>query len=149
MRAVHPTPCSTLGLVTCALAALLCSTPAAAQSPNPYQLPDRFDRTVCYWIAQNVGRTIAWARWEQDYTEAKTRAAALGQGTPDWVIALVSDWIGDAYAWRATDEQVRTWAEELGNVEDIPAAASLSRYETIAVWMRRIGRDCDARESGA
>ncbi len=137
-----------LTFAACAVA-LLASAPASADPRNPYQLPEKFDRVVCYWVAQQLGRTIAWARWEQDYTEAKTRAAGLGQGTPTWVTDVIGDWIGDAYAWRPTDEQVRTWAEELGDVGDVPRASDLTRYQTIAVWMRRIGRDCDARETGA
>jgi len=137
---------SRLALVACATAGLLASAPAAADPRNPYELPEKFDRTVCYWIAQQLGRTIAWARWEQNYPEAKTRAAGFGQGTPPWVLEVVNEWIADAYAWRATDEQVQTWAEELGDVSDVPHADELTRYQTIAVWMRRLGRDCDARE---
>ncbi len=148
MLAAPPVLRSSPFLVTCTLVALLCSFPAAADPRNPYQLPDRFDRVVCYWVAQQVGRTIAWARWEQDYPEAKTRAAGLGQGTPPWVSEVVNDWIADAYAWQATDDQVRTWAEELGDVTEVPPADRLSRFQTIAVWMRRIGRDCDTRGSG-
>lgn len=137
-----------LSLAACAVA-LLASAPASADPRNPYQLPEKFDRVVCYWVAQQLGRTIAWARWEQDYTEAKTRASGLGQGSPTWVTDVIGDWIGDAYAWQPSDEQVRTWAEELGDVADVPRAHELTRYQTIAVWMRRIGKDCDARETGA
>jgi len=133
-------------LAACAIGNLLSGTGAAADpGRNQYQFPHTFERPVCYWVAQQVGRTIAWARWEQRYPEHKTRNAGLGQGTPQWVIEVVNDWIADAYAWQATDEQVRAWAEELGDVSDVPRADQLSVYQTIAIWMRRIGRDCNAR----
>ena len=137
-------------LAACAIGCLLVGTLAAADpGRNQYRLPDTFERPVCYWVAQQLGRTIAWARWEQGFTEAKTRAAGFGQGTPQWVIGVVNDWIADAYAWQATDEQVRAWVEELGDASDVPRADQLSPYQTIAIWMRRIGRDCDAREGRA
>ncbi len=146
---MNSTTRATLSRAAGAIAAMLAFAPAAADPRNPYQLPEQFDRAVCYWVAQQVGRTIAWARWEQHYTEAKTRAVGFGQGTPAWVTEVVGDWITDAYAWQPTDEQVRVWAEELGDVAEVPHANQLTRDQTIAVWMRRIGRDCDAREAGA
>jgi len=62
------------------------------------------------------------------------------------VIDLVQGWIADAYQWRATDEQVRQWAAELGSVDNIPSAEALSVHETIAVWLRRIARSCNERD---
>jgi hypothetical protein len=61
------------------------------------------------------------------------------------MIDLVQGWIADAYEWRATDEQVLQWARELGNAEDLPHADRLTVSETIAIWMRRIARQCAAQ----
>jgi hypothetical protein len=54
----------------------------------------------------------------------------------------VQEWIADAYQWRANEEQIRQWAAELGSVDDLPSAERLSVHETIAIWMRRIARQC-------
>ncbi|MCC7547623.1 MAG: hypothetical protein IT532_07645 [Burkholderiales bacterium] len=111
-------------------------------------LLEHFDRPACYQVAQSAGRSIARARWEQHYPEAKLRSASLPQGTPEWIVAVVDDWITDAYRWVPTDGDVRAWAGELGDATAVPTAAQLSVPETIAIWMRRLGRDCDAREKG-
>jgi hypothetical protein len=100
---------------------------------------------VCHELVQDAGRMVAWARWEQGFSLEKTRSAPFPPNTPPWMVALVQDWITDAYQWQATDEQILQWASELGNVEDLPHAAQLSRHETIAIWMRRIARQCTAR----
>ncbi len=100
---------------------------------------------VCYELVQDAGRMIAWARWEKGFTLEKTRSAPFPANTPPWMVALVQDWITDAYQWQATDEQILQWASELGNVDDLPPAAQLSRHETIAIWMRHIARQCSAR----
>jgi len=102
---------------------------------------------VCYELVQDAGRMIAWARWEQGFSLEKTRAAPFPANTPPWMVALVQDWITDAYQWQATDEQILQWASELGNVDDLPHAAQLSRHETIAIWMRHIARQGTARSA--
>jgi len=102
---------------------------------------------VCYELVQDAGRMIAWARWEQGFSLEKTRSAPFPANTPPWMIALVQDWITDAYQWQATDEQILQWASELGNTDDLPHAAQLSRHETIAIWMRHIARQCNARSA--
>jgi hypothetical protein len=107
----------------------------------------QFSPTVCYELVQDAGRMIAWARWEQGFSLEKTRSAPFPANTPPWMIALVQDWITDAYQWQATDEQILQWASELGNVEDLPHPAQLSRHETIAIWMRHIARQCAARSA--
>lgn len=133
--------------------AVLSLLPAVTARADPargdQRLPASFDRPACYWVAQSAGRGIARARWELHQPEAKIRSAPLPQHTPDWIVAVVGDWITDAYRWTPTDADVRAWAEELGNAADVPPAAQLTVSETIAIWMRRIGRDCDAREKNA
>jgi hypothetical protein len=100
---------------------------------------------ACYQLVQDAGRMIAWARWEQGMAFETVRAAELRRNKPAWMIDLVQGWIADAYEWRATDEQVLQWARELGNAEDLPHADRLTVSETIAIWMRRIARQCAAQ----
>ena len=102
---------------------------------------------VCHELVQDAGRMIAWARWEQGFSLEKTRSAPFPPNTPSWKLALVQDWITDAYQWQATDEQILQWAAELGNVEDLPRATQLNRHELIAIWLRRIARQCTARSA--
>ena len=126
-------------ILCCALLA-----PAVVADPGRRQAesPQSFDRIACYDLVQREGRMIAWARWEQGYSLEKTRAGQFADGTPAWMAAIVHTWINDAYSWQVTDEQIRQWAEELGNTDHLPAANRLSRHETIAIWMRRIARQC-------
>jgi hypothetical protein len=121
--------------------------PALAQEYGPP--PPEFSSTACYGLVEAAGRSIAWARWEQHLSLNQTRSAPFRPDTPAWVIDLVNGWIDDAYQWRATDQQIRQWAAELGSVEDLPSANALSVPETIAIWMRRIGRHCNERDERA
>ena len=104
--------------------------------------PTEFSAAACYQLVRNTGRQIAWARWEQAFPVEKTRAAVLRDGSPSWAIDLQNQWISDAYQWHASDEQIRQWAAELGSVDNLPRADDLSVHESIAIWMRRIGREC-------
>jgi len=79
----------------------------------------------------------------------KTRSAELHDGTPVWASRLVREWIADAYEWHASNEQIRQWAAELGSVDPLPSAEQLSVHEAIAIWMRRIGRQCGERTAHA
>ncbi len=138
-------------LTACAVwgAALLCCfillAPARAAQP-PVQA-QALTALACYELVQDAGRMIAWARWEQGFSLEKTRSAPFPPNTPPWMVALVQEWITDAYQWQATDEQVLQWAAELGSVDNLPHAADLSKHETIAIWMRRIARQCTARSA--
>jgi len=109
--------------------------------------PAEFSVVACYGLVQAAGRPIAWARWEKHLSLDKTRAAPFRANTPDWVIDLVKGWIDDAYQWRVTDTQIRQWAAELGSEEDLPSADALSVHEKIAIWMRRIARQCEERDA--
>ena len=126
-------------VLSCAL-----MVPAAFADPGHRQggTPETFTRVACYDLVQNEGRMIAWARWEQGYTREKTQAGQFAHGTPQWMVNMVQTWISDAYSWQATDEQIFQWAAELGNTEHLPSASRLSRHETIAIWMRRIAKQC-------
>jgi hypothetical protein len=117
---------------------------AALADPGHRQggTPESFNRIACYDLVQNEGRMIAWARWEQGYPMEKTQSGKFAAGTPEWMVSLVQRWINDAYSWQVTDEQIYQWAAELGNTEHLPTASRLSRHETIAIWMRRIARQC-------
>jgi hypothetical protein len=119
-------------------------TMLAAQPPAQAQA---LTAIACYELVQDAGRMIAWARWEQGFSLEKTRSAPFPPNTPPWMVALVQEWITDAYQWQATDEQVLQWAAELGSVENLPHAADLNKHETIAIWMRRIARQCTARSA--
>jgi hypothetical protein len=135
--------CAIWGVVLLCYFILL--APAKAQS-----LPDGAETltpAVCYDLVQDAGRMIAWARWERGFPLEKTRSAPFPPNTPPSIVALVQDWITDAYQWQPTDEQVLQWASELGNTDDLPSADQLSRHETIAIWMRRIARQCTARSA--
>jgi len=121
--------------------------PAAAhgqESPTP-----EFNAVACYQLVQDTGRRIAWARWEQRFPAEKIRSAVLRDSTPTWAVELVKEWVTDAYEWHPSDQQVQQWAAELGSVEDLPSADRLSVHETIAIWMRRIGRQCNERDTDA
>jgi hypothetical protein len=107
--------------------------------------PDQFNLVACYQLVQREGRMIAWARWEERFPEQKIRTGQFSEGTPVWVVELVQIWISDAYAWQVTDAQVQQWAEELGNARNLPSAKRLSTHQTIAIWMRRISRQCDSK----
>jgi hypothetical protein len=117
-----------------------CAPIAFAHTNAP--LPPEYSAPACYSLVEGAGRAIAWARWEKHLSREKTRSAPFRPNTPAWVIDLVKGWIDAAYEWRATDQQIRQWAAELGSVEDLPSADALSMYEKIAIWMRRIGRQC-------
>jgi hypothetical protein len=119
--------------------------PVASAHMNEPPPPD-YTAAACYGLVQNAGRAIAWARWEKGLSLEKTRSAPFQASTPGWAIYLVKGWIDDAYQWRPTDEQIRQWAAELGSVDDLPSAEALSVHEKIAIWMRRIGRQCDGRD---
>jgi hypothetical protein len=119
-----------------ALACLVMGPAHAAPDAQP------FSRMACYNLVQREGRMIAWGRWEQGYSLERMSAGRFDPGTPEWMVTMVRHWIEDAYSWHATDEQVRQWAEELGNTANLPAAGDLTRDETIAIWMRRIAREC-------
>ena len=124
------------------------ATRAHAGSVSEHDAVSRqFSPVACYQLVQQAGRMIAWARWEEGFSLEKMRSGQFREGTPDWMIGLVQDWITDAYQWRATDEQVHQWAAELGNVDDLPGADQLNAHQTIAIWMRRIARQCDGQHA--
>jgi hypothetical protein len=125
--------------------ALCCSllAPAAFADPEgPRDTPAEFTRMACYDLVQHEGRMIAWGRWEQGFSQERMRSAPFAPNTPEWMVSMVQRWIADAYSWQVTDEQVYQWAAELGNTSDLPQASSLSQHQTIAIWMRRIAREC-------
>jgi len=123
--------------------------PGAAFAHEYQPPPAEFSTVACYGLVEAAGRSIAWARWEKHLSVEKTRSAPFRAHTPTWVIDLVQGWIDDAYQWRATEEQIRQWADELGSVEDLPNADALTVHETIAIWMRRIGRQCNELDADA
>ena len=118
---------------------------AHADSGRPSdRTPPKFDLAACYQLVRYEGRMIAWARWEERVTLEAARSAPFADGTPTWVVDLVGGWIADAYAWQPTDEQIWQWAAELGNTDNLPDAQHLSKHETIAIWLRRIARQCNS-----
>ena len=123
----------------------LTECPPVAFAHENERPPSEYSAAACYGLVQDAGRGIAWARWEKGLSLEKTRSTPFRADTPTWVIDLVQGWIADAYQWRATDEQVRQWAAELGSVDNMPSAEALSVHETIAVWLRRIARLCNER----
>jgi hypothetical protein len=125
------------------LYALIATRAHAAPLPNQAAAAHPFSPVACYQLVQDAGRMIAWARWEQGFSLEKTRSSEFRADTPDWMIALVQGWISDAYQWRATDEQIHQWAAELGNVDNLPRAEQLSADQSIAIWLRRIARQCN------
>ena len=111
--------------------------------------PPNFNLAACYELVRHEGRMIAWARWEERFTLDKTRSAPVAEDTPAWVSELIQGWIADAYDWRATDEQIWQWADELGSTENLPSAQRLTKHQTIAIWLRRIARQCASRLEAA
>jgi hypothetical protein len=135
-RAPRPALVAALGIVLGT-----CAASAGAQITGDGR-SDPVSRIVCYRMVQTSGRAIAWARWEQGLPIEQARMRSQRDEAPRPQVELVESWVSDAYQWRATDEQVREWAAELGNVERVPNADRLSAHETIAIWMRRIARHC-------
>ena len=135
--------CAVWGIVLACYFVLL--APAKAD-PMP-EHAGAFTRGMCYELVQDAGRMIAWARWERGFSLEQARSAPFPSDTPPWMLTLVQDWITDAYQWQVTDEQVLQWAAELGNTDNLPPAAQLSSHETIAIWIRRIARQCSARSA--
>lgn len=129
-------------VTTLALAAGAALPGAARADEDTPPLPAHYEESACHALVMDAGRMIAWARWEQRMALDKVRASPFRDGTPDWVVSLVGDWITDAYEWKATDEQVFQWAAELGSTKFLPKAAQLTKHETIAIWLRRIARGC-------
>jgi len=111
--------------------------------------PQTFNVVACYQLAQHEGRMLAWARWEKRFSLEKIRSAEFGKNTPTWVVDRLQTWITDAYIWQVTDAQVQQWAVELGNAQDLPRASGLTVHQTIAIWMRRINRQCDSQQEQA
>lgn len=101
-----------------------------------------YSQSACFDLVGETGRMIAWARWEGRLSRDKALTVNFEEGTPDWIVTRVQDWIVDAYHWKATDEQVRQWAVELGSTQYLPRASQLTAHETIAIWLRRIARGC-------
>ncbi len=137
------------GAMFLSCACLMSAAHAGSARGHDGKLPQTFNRIACYQLVQNEGRLIAWARWEQNFTEAKTRTAEFQTGTPAWMVELVEGWIEDAYHWQVTDDQVYQWAQELGSTDNLPHADQLTNHQTIAIWMRRISRQCDEHEADA
>ena len=128
--------------------ACLFAVPAHAGSGRGHdRQPQEFNLVACYQMVQHEGRMIAWARWEEGFSLEKTRSGGFRDGTPMWMVNMIHDWIADAYQWQVTDEQIRQWAEELGDTEGLPSATRLTTHETIAIWMRRLARHCDSRQA--
>jgi hypothetical protein len=114
---------------------------AAAEEPNDGAAPQVFDAASCYQLVSETGLKIAWARWEVGAPEANV-VARFDDETPEWIVDLTQRWIADAYHWQATEEQVRQWAQELGN----PAPShpdQLTPHQTMAIWLHRIARTCN------
>lgn len=133
----------------CGALALACAVvgPAAHADPGHRQggTPQSFTRVACYELVRHEGRMIAWARWEQGYSLERTRAGRVAEGAPGWMASMLERWIADAYSWQVTDAQIHEWATELGNMDNLPSASRVSRHETIAIWLRRIARECAAQ----
>ncbi|MCW5620043.1 MAG: hypothetical protein KIS79_02920 [Burkholderiales bacterium] len=140
---------SVLVVFLCLASLALTCAAHAEPARDPGRMPEAFNRLACYRMVQHEGRMIAWARWEERLSEEKTRTGGFALGTPPWVMNVIDEWIADAYAWRVTNEQVLHWAQELGNTDALPQAEELSVPEIIAIWMRRIARDCDRRQARA
>ncbi len=119
------------------------SIPMARAAPEASDdgVPQAFDTAACYQLVQDTGRIIAWARWELGASEDKV-VAQFEEGTPEWIVDLTDRWIADAYHWKVTDDQVQQWASELGDGAAWPRAEELTTPQTIAIWLRRIARQC-------
>lgn len=111
--------------------------------PSQITLPPQYSEPMCRLLVMDAGRMIAWARWERRLAVDQARAAPVPRDAPEWVATLVQEWITDAYEWEVTDDQIRQWAAELGTTRDLPTTGQLSVHETIAIWLRRIARQCD------
>jgi hypothetical protein len=100
------------------------------------------DLGSCYELARDTGRQIAWARWERGISREDIRTAKVAGHLPDATVARIKGWIEEAYSWSPDDKDIYQWAAELGLVEDLPTTATLTKHETIGIWMRRLARQC-------
>lgn len=123
-------------LILIAAASATCAQDVARQSA------ERVDRLACYRMVQSAARWVAWARWEEGLSVEAARSRNPSRGETEPKARLIDAWIDDAYQWRATDDQVREWAMELGSAADVPHADELNVHETIAIWLRRVARGC-------
>lgn len=131
-----------LARIGAAVTLSICSTGTRAD-PSQITLPPQYSGPACKRLVMDAGRMIAWARWERHLSLDEVRADPFRRDAPEWVGRLVQEWITDAYEWQVTDDQIRQWAAELGTTGHLPTAGRLSVHETIAIWLRRIARQCD------
>jgi hypothetical protein len=127
------------------LAALM---PMARAAPEERDdgTPEVLDAAACYQLVQDTGRMIAWARWELGAPESNV-VVRFEDDTPEWIVDLTNRWIADAYHWEATDDQIRQWTTELGEGTGSSRADQLTTPQTIAIWLRRIARQCSEQRT--
>jgi hypothetical protein len=128
------------GVLAFILFAVLMPLARAVPNGSDDGMPRVFGTAACYQLVQGTGRMIAWVRWEVGASEDSV-VAKFEEDTPAWIIDLTNRWIADAYHWEVTDDQVRQWAGELGDGA-WPRAEQLTTPQTIAIWLRRIARQC-------
>lgn len=128
------------GLLTLMFLAVLIPTVRAAPEQDDDGVPEVFDTAACYQLVQDTGRMIAWARWELGAPEDRV-VVRFDEDTPEWIVDLTNRWIADAYHWEVTEDQVQQWANDLGDGTS-SRTNELSAPQTIAIWLRRIARQC-------
>ena len=135
-----------LGVIALTSLAVLMPMACAAPEEGDDGTPQVFDTAACYQLVQDTGRMIAWARWELGTPENNV-VARFEDGTPEWMVDLTNRWIEDAYHWEVTNDQVRQWATELGDGTGSSRADELTTPQTIAIWLRRIARQCSEQRT--
>ena len=133
---------STPSLLAILLTTVLIADAGAASETRDEVAPPVFDAAACYQLVNDTGRKIAWARWELGAPEDNV-VVRFDDDTPEWIVDLTQRWIEDAYHWQVTEEQVR----QLDGASWLSASPELTTPQTIALWLRRIARQCSEQHT--
>ena len=69
------------------------------------QPPDRLTARVCAERVHAEGREVAAARWTLGMSKVEALALPFHDETPNWMRALITNWIKDAYAFQGEGSQ--------------------------------------------
>lgn len=101
-------------IVLCIALLLLC-VPAFAGSA---EVPKPITADQCREFVKREGVLIAKMRWHQNVQRAQIDAIPFIDEAPDWYVAMIRNWIADAYAFKGSAEE---WVESAYNACGDPA----------------------------
>lgn len=86
-------------------AALFLLAASMMVSAGSVQPPDRLTARVCAERLHVEGREVANARWGMQMSEVEALSLPFHDETPNWMRALITNWIKDAYAFKGEPSQ--------------------------------------------